>query len=131
MAFIVIKRPFLAVFPKRKRLQWQIFAPAASPSVSRHGASLQVSPESARNQLSTGGPETSFFLPLIRYDVPMFCIVISTGILLKRRSHAPSRTLVSKLLTPLLRHNGPSEQPGNRPIDTGHTQGFCVCNFVD
>jgi len=65
MAFIVIIRPFLAVFPKRKRLQWQIFAPAASPSVSRHGASLQVSPESARNQLSTGGPETPFFLLLI------------------------------------------------------------------
>lgn len=58
-------RPFLAVFPKRKRLQWQIFAPAASPSVSRHGASLQVSPESARNQLSTGGPETPFFLLLL------------------------------------------------------------------
>ena len=27
-----------------------------------HGASLQVSPESARNQLSRGGPETPFFL---------------------------------------------------------------------
>ena len=51
MAFIVIKRPFLAVFPKRKRLQWQIFAPAASPSVSRHGASLQVSTEAASNGL--------------------------------------------------------------------------------
>ena len=68
MAFIVIKRPFLAVFPKRKRLQWQIFAPAASPSVSRHGASLQVSTEAACNGQIGGGPETLFFLLLTRHS---------------------------------------------------------------
>ena len=76
MAFIVIKRPFLAVFPKRKRLQWQIFAPAASPSVSRHGASLQVSPESARNQLLKGGPENPFFL---LYHKALCPIIIGIG----------------------------------------------------
>ena len=86
MAFIVIKRPFLAVFPKRKRLQWQIFAPAASPSVSRHGASLQVSPESARNQLLMAAPETPFFLLLCfssnaNYSGP----ILTPGIFLRRR----------------------------------------------
>ena len=42
------------------------YLPPASPSVSRHGASLQVSPESARNQLLMAALETPFFLLLLR-----------------------------------------------------------------
>ena len=94
MAFIVIKRPFLAVFPKRKRLQWQIFAPAASPSVSRHGASLQVSPESARNQLSRGGPETPFFLLLALAEA------LNKGTELSKRDMIDSRASTDICLTP-------------------------------